>query len=119
MTRYTVQPRDGIFVKDYISLTFVRNMGKNVGKNKSKILSGKYSQKIFDHAKQSMHLKMHLKLLQKNQFKKQQKQLVNWLAIKLLMKLQDLKNFITELLRRKYWTWKRNHRERKKYISRT
>ena len=101
MTRYSVQPRDGIFVKDYISLTFVRNMGKNVGKNKSKILSGKYSQKIFDHAKQSMHLKMHLKLLHKNLFKKQQKQLVNWLAIKLLMKLQDSKKLHNRITQKK------------------
>ena len=32
---------------------------------------------------------MHLKLLQKEQFKKHQKQLVIWLEIKLLTKLQE------------------------------
>ena len=41
LTRYSVQPRDGIF------------LGKNNGKNISKNLSGKYSQKRLDHAKQS------------------------------------------------------------------
>ena len=53
MIRYSVQPRDRIFVKGYGFLFFARNMGKNIGKNISKDLSGKYSQKIFDHAKQS------------------------------------------------------------------
>ena len=53
MMRYSVQPRDRIFVKGYGFLSFARNMGKNVGKNKSKNLSSKYSQKLLDHAKQS------------------------------------------------------------------
>ena len=33
MTRYLVQPWDGIFVKGYGFLSFAKNMGKNVGKN--------------------------------------------------------------------------------------
>ena len=37
MTRYSVQPRDKIFVKSYAFLSFARSMGK--------------SQKFFDHAK--------------------------------------------------------------------
>ena len=41
--RYSVQPRDQIFVKDYEFLSFSKNMGKNNGKNKSKNLSGKCS----------------------------------------------------------------------------
>ena len=49
MRRYSVQPRDRIFVKDYGFLSFARNMGENVSKN----LSSKYSQKLLDHAKQS------------------------------------------------------------------
>ena len=60
MTRYSVQPRDRIFVKGYGFLSFADNMGKNIGKNISKNLSGKNSpgilaihQKILDHAKQS------------------------------------------------------------------
>ena len=53
MTRYSVQPRDRIFVKGYRFLSFTKNMGKNIGKNTSKNLSSKYSQKHFDHAEQS------------------------------------------------------------------
>ena len=49
MTRYSVQPRDRIFVKGYGCLAFAKDMGKN----KIKILSFKYSQKLLDHAKQS------------------------------------------------------------------
>ena len=51
MTRYSLQPRDRIFIKGYGFKLFARNMGKNVGKNISKILSLKYSQKRLDHAK--------------------------------------------------------------------
>ena len=51
--RYSVQPRDRIFVKGYGFLTFAKNMGKNIGKNITKNLSDKYSQKILDHAKKS------------------------------------------------------------------
>ena len=54
MTRYSVQPRDQIFVKGYGFLSFPKNMGKNIGKNIRKNLSGKYSQKPFDHAKKSL-----------------------------------------------------------------
>ena len=53
MTRYSVQPRDRIFVKGYGFLSFAKNMGKNIGKNISKNFSSKYSLKLFDHAKQS------------------------------------------------------------------
>ena len=58
MARYSVQPRDQIFVKGYVFLSFDKNMGKNFGKNISNSLSGKYSpgmlaehQKLLDHAK--------------------------------------------------------------------
>ena len=53
MTRYSVQPKDRIFVKGYKFLSFAKNMGKNIGKNISKNLSSKYGQKLLDHAKQS------------------------------------------------------------------
>ena len=53
MTRYSVQPRNQIFVKDYRVLSFTRNMGKNVGKNISKNFSSKYSQRLLDHLKKS------------------------------------------------------------------
>ena len=51
--RYSVQPRNQIFVQAYRFLSFAKNMGKNIGKNISKNAIGKYSQKRFDHAKQS------------------------------------------------------------------
>ena len=37
MIRYSVQPRERIFVKGYRFLFLARNMGKNVGKNIGKI----------------------------------------------------------------------------------
>ena len=46
MTRYSVQPRDWIFAKDYGFLFFARNMRRNVIKNICKNLSSKYSQKL-------------------------------------------------------------------------
>ena len=49
MTRYSVQPRDRIFVKGYGFTSFAKNIGKNIGKNISKNLSGKYSQKLLVH----------------------------------------------------------------------
>ena len=53
MTRYSVQPRDQIFVKDYGFFSLAKNISKNFGKNISKNLSSKYSQKLIDHTKQS------------------------------------------------------------------
>ena len=50
MTRYSVKPRDRIFVKGYRFLSFAKNMGKNIGKNINKNLSSKYSWKLLDHA---------------------------------------------------------------------
>ena len=49
MMRYSVQPRDRIFVNGYGFLSLAKNIGKNI----SKTLSGKYSQKLLDHAKQT------------------------------------------------------------------
>ena len=48
MTRYSVQPRDRIFVKGYQFLSCAKN--KNISKN----LRDKYSQKLLDHAKKSV-----------------------------------------------------------------
>ena len=50
--RYSIEPRDRVFVKDYIFLSLAENMGKNIGKNVSQNLSSKYSQKLLGHAKQ-------------------------------------------------------------------
>ena len=43
--RYSIEPRDRIYVKGYGFLSFAKNMGKS--------LSNKYSQKILDSAKKS------------------------------------------------------------------
>ena len=53
MTRYSVLPRDRIFVQSYGILSFAKNMGTNIGKNMNKNLSSKYNQKLLDQAKQS------------------------------------------------------------------
>ena len=74
--RYSMEPRDRIYAKGYGFLSFAKNMGKG--------LSNKYGQKTFDSAKTSTTDA--IKLLQKEQFKKQQKQPIIWLVIKLLVK---------------------------------
>ena len=43
--RYSIEPRDRIYVKGYGFLSFVKNMGKS--------LSNKYCQKLLDSAKKS------------------------------------------------------------------
>ena len=80
MARYSVQPRDRIFVKGYGFLSFdikiwvkifVKIYIKTYVVNTAKILLI-----MLNNLQQ-----MHLKLLQKEQFKKQQKQLVILLVI--------------------------------------
>ena len=51
--RYSVEPKDQIFVKGYGFLSSAKNMSKNIGKYLSRNLSSKYRQKVLDHAKQS------------------------------------------------------------------
>ena len=43
--RYSIEPRDRIYVKAYGFLSFAKNIGKN--------LSNEYGQKLFDSAKKS------------------------------------------------------------------
>ena len=43
--RYSIEPRDGVYVKGYGFLSFAKNIGKN--------LNNKYSQKLIDPAKKS------------------------------------------------------------------
>ena len=76
-------------------------MGKVIDKNISKSLGGKYSpgmlatcQKLFDRAKKSSTDA--LKTFSKESFKKQQKKLVIWLVIKLLIKSQNFQKFRTK-----------------------
>ena len=50
--RHSIEPRDRIYVKGYVFLSFAKNIGKNVTKV-SKSMSNKYSQKLLDRAKKS------------------------------------------------------------------
>ena len=85
MTTYLVQPRDQMFLKSYRFLSSAKSMGKNIGKNISKNVAGKYCQKFLIMLNNLQQ--MRLKQLQKQCFEKQQKQLVIWLVIKLLIKI--------------------------------
>ena len=76
MPRYSIEPRDRIFVKGYVFLSFAKSMGKNIDKN----VRGKYNssmlapcQKRLDHAKKT-YCRCTLKLFLKEQFKKLPKQ---------------------------------------------
>ena len=73
--RYSIERRD---VKGYGFLSFAKNMGKN--------LSNKYGQKLPDSAKKSTTDAINT--ASKREIQKQQKQLVNELEIKLLIKQQ-------------------------------
>ena len=74
--RYSIKPRDIIYVNGYGFLSFAENMGKS--------LSNKYGQKHLDSAKRSTTDAKNT--ASKDQFKNQQKQLVILLVIKLLIK---------------------------------
>ena len=52
ITHYSIEPRDGDFLKEYKLLSSAKNMNKNIGKSLSKNVSSKYRQ-FFDHAKKS------------------------------------------------------------------
>ena len=69
MTRYSVQPRNRVFVKGYGFLSFAKNMYRNIGKNISKNLSSNLVKNFL--IMPNNLLQMHLKLFQKVQFKKQ------------------------------------------------
>ena len=50
--RYSIEPRDRIYVKSYGFLFFAKNVGRHANKV-AKSLSNKFSQKLFDSAKKS------------------------------------------------------------------
>ena len=64
--RYSIEPRDIIYVKRYGFLSFAKNMGKD--------LSNKFGQKLLDSAKKSTTDA--IKTVSKNAIQKQQKRLV-------------------------------------------
>ena len=49
--KHSLEPRNWMFVKAYVFLSFDKNVGENIGKNISKNVSYKYSQKRLDQAK--------------------------------------------------------------------
>ena len=85
MTRYSLQLRDWIFVKGYGFLSFTKNMGKNIGKNISQSLSA--------IAKNSLIIPNNLQ--KQNQ---QQKYLVIWPVIKLLIELQKFQKIHNKII---------------------
>ena len=50
--RYSIEPRDRIYVKDYGFLSFAKHIGTH-GTKVAKNMSNKYSQKLLDSAKKS------------------------------------------------------------------
>ena len=73
--RYSIEPRDRIFVKRYRFLSFAKNMGKNV--------SNKYCQKLLYSAKKSTT--DGIKTASKGAIQEQKQQVI-WLVIKFLIK---------------------------------
>ena len=68
MMRYSIEPKDRIFVKGYGFLSFVKNMRKKIGKSSSE----KYNQNLLDHARKITTDEIKTASKEK-QFKKQQK----------------------------------------------
>ena len=50
MKRYSVKPRNSVFVDDYGFFSFAKNTDKNIVQNISKNLNGDDIQKLSDHA---------------------------------------------------------------------
>ena len=74
--RYSIEPRDRIYVKGYGFMSFAKNIGKN--------LSNKYSQKIIDTTKKSAMNA--IKTASERAIQKLQRQWVIWWVIKSLIK---------------------------------
>ena len=71
--RYSIEPRNRIYVKGYGFLSFAKNMGRHANKI-TKSLSNKYSQNFFDSTKKSTTDA--IKTASKGSLKKQLEQLV-------------------------------------------
>ena len=68
MARYSIEPRDRIFLKEYGFRSFAKSMSKNIGKNIT-VNTARNFLIVLNYL-----LEIHLKLLQKEKFKNQQKQ---------------------------------------------
>ena len=106
MMRYSVQHRYGIFVKVYKCFSFAKNNHENVGRNIIKNLSGKYTP-VMLAARQKLLIMLKkyatdaLKTSPKRLFKKQQKQLVILLGIKLLIELGNFQKIQNKVIQKK------------------
>ena len=121
MTRYSVQPRDQIFVKGYGFFSFARSMGRNIGKNISKHLNRKHSQKPLDHAMHSATDK--LRTASKEWFKKTVEGTGDLIGQKVADRIAKVsktspqsnsetnERFIPPELRQNYW-WSKNKRRK-------
>ena len=89
MAWYLVQPRDWVSI--YGFLIFAKNIHKDIGENLTKNLSVKYIQRPLDHVKQSPEDALKTGSKRVIQKKKKHKQLMIYLVIKLLIKLQKSK----------------------------
>ena len=76
--RYSIEPRDRIYVIGYEFLSFAKDKGKS--------LSNKYGQKPLDSAEKSTADTIKTASKRETAFKKPQEKLVIWLVIKLLIK---------------------------------
>ena len=84
--RYSIEPKDKIYVKGYRFLSFAKNMCKNV--------NNKYGQKLLDGTKKCTTDA--IKTASKRAIEKNHKQLAMWLLIPLLIKLQVFQKKISE-----------------------
>ena len=105
MARYSVQPRDQIFVKGYVFLSFDKNMGKNFGKNISNSLSGKYSPGMLaEHQKRLNHAKTSatdaLKTSSKSVIQKTAEATGDFMVIKLLIELKKFQKIHNKMIQR-------------------
>ena len=90
--RYSVQPRDRIFVKGYGFLLFAKNTNKIIGKNV------KYSQIVFDHAKQLATDEF--KPASKRAIQKEAKATGDLLVIKFLIKSRKFQKIYRKIFQR-------------------
>ena len=98
MTRYPVQPRNRRFVKGHGFLSFAKNMVKILVKIKVKSYAVNIATRFLIMLNNLQQ--MCLKLLQKEQLKKQQKQLVVLLVIKLLIELQKFQKIHNKIIKK-------------------
>ena len=110
MMKYSVQLRDRIFVKGYGFLCFAKNIGKNISKHLAANIARNFI--MLKDLQQ-----MHLRLLQKEKFKRQHKQLVIWLVIKLLTELRKFQKIRNKIVRKQLQISKIKKIPKERYIS--